>query len=275
MQQSLRTRTSAPGSRHATRSGKRAVRTRVAAPLVQPPGHVPERKYLHDVPESEFRYGKPDYTIVNTEYLLNKTKNWAPGSLEDVVESVVKTFEFEISHKTSAELVKSFAPGFTYSQNGGPKIDGKELLRRGSYNVLIKDESYTSNESHQQFKTAFPKGFAWEVTEVLSGPPNVTFRWRHWGKMEGAYNGHPPTGQTIEMYGMAIARVNGSLQIESLEIYYDATDFLGDLAKGSKCPLGFGSSSSSAATPAAAAAGAGASGGNGGGFLSGLFSLFK
>ncbi|GLC45743.1 hypothetical protein PLESTB_000503200 [Pleodorina starrii] len=253
-------------------AGRRAVRARVAN--VEP--HIPERKWLHDVPESQFRYGKPDYTIVNTEYLKNKTANWEPGSLGDVVESVVKTFEFEISHKVSADLVKSFAPGFRYSQNGGPEIDGTELLRRGSYNVLINDESYTSNnwdfeESHKEFKTAFPKGFAWECIEVFSGPPNVSFRWRHWGVMEGPYNGHAPTGKTIEMYGAAVARVNDQLQIEKLEIYYDATGFLSNLTTGGKCPLGFGSSSSAkpgAATVAEAKP-------KEGGLLGGLLSFLK
>ncbi|KXZ52427.1 hypothetical protein GPECTOR_9g471 [Gonium pectorale] len=220
-------------------------------------------------------YGKPDYTVVNAEYLANKSRNWAPGSLEDVVESVVKTFEFEISHKTSADFVRSFAPGFTYSQNGGPKIDGSELLRRGSYNVLINDQAYTANnwdfeESHKEFKTAFPKGFAWEVLEVFNGPPNVTFRWRHWGAMEGPYNGHAATGKRIEMYGMAVARVNDKLQIEELEIYYDPTDFLGSLTAGGKCPLGFGSSSGSDAAAASGAKPAQQSGG----LLGGLLSLF-
>ncbi len=36
---------------------------------------------------------------LHTAYLQGKTANWEPGSLGDVVESVVKTFEFEISHK--------------------------------------------------------------------------------------------------------------------------------------------------------------------------------
>jgi hypothetical protein len=40
--------------------------------------------------------GKPDYTLVNKEYLAGKTRNWAAGSLEAVVESVVKTLEMEV-----------------------------------------------------------------------------------------------------------------------------------------------------------------------------------
>jgi hypothetical protein len=40
-------------------------------------------------------------------------------------------------------------------------------------------------------------------------------RWRHWGQSTGAYAGHEPTGETIEMYGMAIATVTDSLQVGS------------------------------------------------------------
>jgi hypothetical protein len=42
---------------------------------------------------------QPDYTAVNQLYLTGKTRNWAAGSLESLVESVVKTLEMEISHK--------------------------------------------------------------------------------------------------------------------------------------------------------------------------------
>lgn len=49
---------------------------------------------------------------------------------------------------------------------------------------------------------------------MLNGPPNVTFRWRHWGQYTGPYAGFQHTNETIEMYGMAIARVNDQLQIQ-------------------------------------------------------------
>lgn len=62
---------------------------------------IPERKYLDGEPEHVWRNGKPDYTVVNQAYLSGKTKNWVAGSLEAVVESVVKTLEMEISHKVS------------------------------------------------------------------------------------------------------------------------------------------------------------------------------
>lgn len=75
-------------------------------------------------------------------------------------------------------------------------------------------QNFDFEQSHDEFKSAFPGGFAWEVTEVLNGPPNVTFRWRHWGQYTGPYAGFQHTNETIEMYGMAIARVNDQLQIQ-------------------------------------------------------------
>ncbi|KAF6261999.1 pathogen-related protein [Scenedesmus sp. NREL 46B-D3] len=213
---------------------------------------VPERNYLDGEPDHVWRNGKPDYTVVNQAYLAGKTRNWVAGSLGAVVESVVKTLEMEISHKTRPEYIKTFTPNFRYSQNGGAAIDTAELIQRGSYNVLINDASYISQnfnfeDSHDAFKEAFPGGFAWECLDVLAGPPNVTFKWRHWGQFTGAYAGHEPTGETIEMYGMAIATMTDKLQVERLEIFYDPTPFLDSLAKGgaSKCPFLAGSGSSS------------------------------
>jgi hypothetical protein len=87
------------------------------------------------------------------------------------------------------------------------------------------------------FLQAFPDGFAWECLEVLAGPPNVTFKWRHWGTFKGPYAGHEPTGETIELYGMAIATVTENLQVSELQIFYDPTPFLDDLSKGGKCPF--------------------------------------
>lgn len=59
--------------------------------------------------------------------------------------------------QTKPEYVKTFTPDFRYSQNGSTPIDTAELLQRGSYNVLINDKSYTSQNftfesSHDAFK---------------------------------------------------------------------------------------------------------------------------
>lgn len=64
----------------------------------------------------------------------------------------------------------------------------------GTYNGIIAPNEYYSpensdfNSSHKTFKRMMPT-FAWEVLEVYSGPPRVSFRWRHWGVMKNDYVG--------------------------------------------------------------------------------------
>ncbi|AHJ30589.1 putative pathogenesis protein [Nodularia spumigena CCY9414] len=72
--------------------------------------------------------------------------------------------------------------------------------------------------------------------EVLAGPPNVTFKWRHWGSFTGSYKDYKPTGETIEITGISIARVTEDLKIESLEHYFDNNAFLEKLTAGG-CPF--------------------------------------
>ncbi len=35
---------------------------------------------------------------------------------------------------------------------------------------------------------------------MFNGPPNVTFRWRHWGEMAGPYAGYAATGKVIDTH---------------------------------------------------------------------------
>ena len=65
----------------------------------------------------------------------------------------------------------------------------------------------TMESSHAAFTTAFPRGFALEVVHVYSGPPGIVYKFRHWGFMEGPFQGHAPTGEMVELYGMAIFHV--------------------------------------------------------------------
>ena len=74
----------------------------------------------------------------------------------------------------------------------------------------------------------------------ISGPPVVSFKWRHWGTWEGKYKDNEPTGETIELYGACIARVDENLKILSVEIFYDPTPMLAKLTgfeKTGVCPF--------------------------------------
>ncbi|KAI3769348.1 hypothetical protein L6452_00449 [Arctium lappa] len=86
---------------------------------------------------------------------------------------------------------------------------------------------------HDIFRSAFPRGFAWEVISVHSGPPVISYKFRHWGYFEGPFKGHAPTGEMVEFYGMGILKVDESLRAEDVEIYYDPADLISNLLKGS------------------------------------------
>ena len=65
----------------------------------------------------------------------------------------------------------------------------------------------TSESSHWAFTTTFPRGFALEILKVYAGPPEIVYKFRHWGYNEGPFKGHAPTGELVEFYGMAIMEV--------------------------------------------------------------------
>ena len=58
------------------------------------------------------------------------------------------------------------------------------------------------------------------------GPPRVAFSWRHWAHWTGPYKGKDPTGELVEMYGMAVAEVDENLKIKSIDVHYDPNQIL-------------------------------------------------
>lgn len=147
-------------------------------------------------------------------------QEWPAGSLEETVQNAIKTWEMELSYKAKLEDFKSVSPGrFRLSVNGGRPLTGEETLAVGSYNALLTSPilpgagaydaaAETFESSHDLFRAAFPRGFAWEVIRVYSGPPVITFKFRHWGHMDGPYKGHAPTGDKVEFYGVAVLKVH-------------------------------------------------------------------
>ena len=59
-----------------------------------------------DEPGIKWREGKPDFTKVNKAYLEGRTRKHKEGSLEKIVEDLVKSWEMEASHKTRIEVTK-------------------------------------------------------------------------------------------------------------------------------------------------------------------------
>ncbi|KAB1216471.1 Pathogen-related protein [Morella rubra] len=122
-------------------------------------------------------------------------------------------------------------------------LSGEETIRLGTYNALLKNtlpkefqyykaDEETFESSHDVFRSAFPRGFAWEVLSVYSGPPEIAFKYRHWGFFEGPFKGHAPTGEMVQFTGLATLKVDESLRAEEVEVYYDPAELFGGLLKG-------------------------------------------
>lgn len=190
----------------------------------------------------EWRYQTPpDYSRSKENLAKESTQNHLEGTLEAIVQNLVRTFEMEVSFKTNPQQWLSVVNDqFRVSTNGGVEYTAADVSAQGTYNLFMADsEHYKASEetfesSSKLFQSTFPQGFPWEVLEVYSGPPNVTFKWRHWGHFQGAYKDHAPTGETVEIIGMSIARVTEDLKIVSLEHYFDNTLFLDKLTAGGK-----------------------------------------
>jgi hypothetical protein len=191
---------------------------------------------------ADWRHEAPDYHLSHQVMPAQRTHQFDPSSLEAIVESLVQVFEMEVSHKKDPQTwVSMVTERFRTNVNGGGWASASDIVEQGSYNILIGDSIFypTGKESfessHEVFHTAFPQGFFWEVLEVLSPPPVVTFKWRHWGSFDGVYQGFEPDGRQIEMFGVIVAKVSDDLRLLEVEHYYDPNSFLGQLTGG--CPI--------------------------------------
>ncbi|MBD2345833.1 ester cyclase [Anabaena subtropica] len=192
--------------------------------------------------DAQWRYQTPpDYSRSKENLAKESTRNHLEGTLEAIVQNLVRTFEMEVSFKADPQQWLSIVNDqFRVSTNGGAEYTAEDLSAQGTYNLFMADsENYKASEesfesSAKLFHTTFPQGFPWEVLEVYSGPPTVTFKWRHWGHFQGAYKDYAPTGETVEIIGLSVAHVTDDLKIVSLEHYFDNTLFLDKLTAGGK-----------------------------------------
>lgn len=69
---------------------------------------------------------------------------------------------------------------------------------------------------------------------------------RHWGLNSGDVSLETKSGtkyqstatnKVLEVYGVAVAKVNDKFQIEDLEVFYDPSDSVDPLFKQSECPM--------------------------------------
>lgn len=207
------------------------------------------------LPDTIWRFGKPNYAKVNAAYFKNRSKAHEAGTLESVVNKLVKNWEVESHHVADVKQWKTMeTSGFKISLNGGPKVDAETMAHEGPYNLLVGEtpeyaaQLNTFLDSNKIWSKTFPDGFAWECLEVLSGPPTVTFKWRHFGEFTGEFvdkDGitHKGTGELVSFIGICIATVTEALQITGLDIYYNPQDLITPLvakARAENAKLGGG-----------------------------------
>ncbi|KAI5084210.1 hypothetical protein GOP47_0000379 [Adiantum capillus-veneris] len=93
----------------------------------------PYRKHMLEEAEkeTEWRHGTPpSYDVVNALFQQMCTQDWPKGSLEQVVQDLVKSWEMELSHKTRAHHFKTIHPEkFRFSVNGGQWMSTEETLK--------------------------------------------------------------------------------------------------------------------------------------------------
>jgi hypothetical protein len=166
-------------------------------------------------------------------------------SLEAIVTKVVKNWEVESHHIKDSKHWKTMdVEKFEFFGNDRKcPFSAETMANIGPYNLLLGKSEYfdntkeTNSTAKEIFSSAFGKGFPFEVLEVHSGPPNVSFTWRHFGEFSGEFTGpdgtkYPPTGKIIELFGHCLARLNKDLVIESLETYFDRERFLKNFVEG-------------------------------------------
>ncbi|KAK9688776.1 hypothetical protein RND81_09G010300 [Saponaria officinalis] len=224
------------------------------------------RSFLHEDAVNEnivWRHGyAPTYDAVNKLFEDGRKFEWPKGSLEETVQNAIKSWEMELSHKPRLKDFRTINPDkFKLFVNGREGLSGEETLKLGSYNALLKStmpnkykyykvEEESFETSHEVFRKALPRGFAWEVISVYSPPPIIAFKFRHWGFFEGPFKSHAPTGDLVEFYGLGVLKVDESLRVEDVEIYYDPSELFAGFFKGQEitntdddapglsCPLG-------------------------------------
>ncbi|CAE7024387.1 hypothetical protein CFE70_003454 [Pyrenophora teres f. teres 0-1] len=196
--------------------------------------------------DARWRYGRaPDYSKTRKVFSETKQMTHEAGSLPELVQNLVKNWEVEASFKTNIDDWRTIDhEKYSFAINGSKAEGAEAMLKVGTYNAIIAPNEYYSPEysdfasSHKTFKRMMPT-FAWEVLEVYSGPPTVSFRWRHWGQMKNDYVGFNNKGEkvtakahggSIDIQGVTVATVNDKVQLQSVRTWFDPMDMFRQIA---------------------------------------------
>ncbi|KAI4357171.1 hypothetical protein L6164_001137 [Bauhinia variegata] len=211
----------------------------------------PYRTFLQGDSEKDtkWKYGYPNYEVVNKLFEAERTNVWAPGTIEYEVQGLVKNWEMEVLNKADVNQYRSIDPTkFSFwvngkSTNGAGGYNGTlQTSLPEKYRIYNPDEE-TTESSLKIFNSVFNRGFALEILQVYSGPPVIVYKFRHWGYMESPYKGHAATGELIQFICIGIFTLENE-KIVKAEFFFDPADVLTGLIKGpeldaaSSCPFG-------------------------------------
>ncbi|TKA70127.1 hypothetical protein B0A49_10623 [Cryomyces minteri] len=222
----------------------------VQAPPAEPAPALPDYLASPDAvlgdDDAKWRYGRaPDYSKTRAVFAETKRMNHAAGSLPELVENLVKNWEVEASFKPRLSDWRTVDhANYTFAINGGPPQSAEHMLKVGTYNAILVPNEYYSPDysdfasSHKTFKRMMPT-FAWEVLEVYGGPPQVAFRWRHWGTMKNDYVGFNDKGEkvtakahggSIDIEGVTVAVVDDKVRLQKVETWFDPLQMFRQIA---------------------------------------------
>ncbi|KAF1358958.1 hypothetical protein EJ07DRAFT_179103 [Lizonia empirigonia] len=210
------------------------------------PDYLTDPDAVLKVKEVKWRYGRaPDYSKTRKVFSETKQKSHEAGSLPELVQNLVKNWEVEASFKPVISDWRTIDhEKYSFAMNGSEPEGVEAMLKVGTYNAIIAPNEYYSPDysdfasSHETFKRMMPT-FAWEVLEVYSGPPTVSFRWRHWGVMKNGYVGINNKGEkvtaqahggAIDIQGVTVATVNYKVQLQSVRTWFDPMDMFRQIA---------------------------------------------
>jgi len=123
-----------------------------------------------------WRHSKvPDYSKVNKLFFEERTKQHLEGSLEQIVQNVVKRWEIEqhnLSDYTQWQTMD--IEKLKVYMNGKGGYSAKDLCTVGPYNAMLGDDhlGYKATENdflqaEDKFLKAMPRVYAWEVLQVF------------------------------------------------------------------------------------------------------------
>ncbi|OQS04001.1 hypothetical protein THRCLA_03722 [Thraustotheca clavata] len=218
-------------------------RDELAKLLVLPGNYQPERGLDSFMDSRTFwLHGPPDYALTDVAFLRGRTRNHGITSVAYDIETTLRVFSMELTHKARLSQWTSVATTFWLQVNEYPAVSYHQLpeVRHALMGLVYlhpTPESPTSApasplvESSSVLAEALTDGFPMEVLEVYtSDPSNIYFAWRHWGAFTGSYMGRRGDGSIVEIKGFGrLAKDTGTGKLLSLHLFCNPEPLLKQL----------------------------------------------